>query len=282
MKVQILVVPYDSGHKDVRMGRGPKSFLEFGLVDQLQKDGHSVEVEEIELRNFFCSEVSAAFEINRILSKRVRSLVQEGKFPLVLSGNCNCSIGTMAGTGCKDAGLIWFDGHGDFNTPESTESGFLDGMALAIATGHCWRKLAASIPDFQPLAEHDVVLVGARHFDVEEKKLLDRSGIAHVSSPFIRHINIVEALKPALAALEPRVKKVHLHIDLDVLDPKQTPANQFSPPDGLLAGETELAIRMIRGRFPVSSACLAAYDPEYDPHHATAQAGIKFVQTLLS
>ncbi len=281
MKIQIILVPYDSGHKNVRMGQGPESFIDNGLTDALKTDGHVVDVERIDLGKTFPAEIGTAFELNRILSRRVRAAVEEKKFPVVLAGNCNSSIGTLAGVGQNELGLVWFDGHGDFNTPETTISGFLDGMALAIATGRCWRQITASIPDFHPVVERDAILVGARDLDLEEKKLLDGSGIALVSCDFIRHTNIVEAFRAVLGALEPRVKRVHLHLDLDVLDPEQTPANHMAPPDGLFVGETELAIRMIRGRFGISSVCIAAYDPDFDRSHNTVQAGIKLLRVLL-
>lgn len=281
MKIQIILVPYDSGYKNVRMGQGPESFISNGLTDALKTDGHVVDVERIDLGKTFPAEIRAAFELNRILSRRVRAAVEEEKFPVVLAGNCNSSIGTLAGVGQSELGLVWFDGHGDFNTPETTISGFLDGMALAIATGRCWRQMAAGIPDFHPVAERDVILVGARDLDPEEKKLLDGSGVALVSCDFIRSTNIVEAFRAVLGTLEPRIKRVHLHIDLDVLDPAQTRANHLAPPHGLFVGETELAIRMIRGRFGVSSVCIAAYDPDCDRSNHTVQAGIKLLRILL-
>jgi arginase len=64
----------------------------------------------------------------------------------VLSGNRNSALGALAGLREQNCGMIWFDAHGDFNTPEITESGFFDGMGMAIAAGHCWKKLAATIP----------------------------------------------------------------------------------------------------------------------------------------
>lgn len=281
MRTQIILVPYDSGHKNVRMGQGPESFIQHGLSEALQTDGHVVEVERIDLGHTFPAEIGAAFELNRILSRRVQAAVEDGRLPIVLAGNCNSSIGTVAGVKQDALGLVWFDGHGDFNTPETTISGFLDGMALAIATGRCWRKLAASIPDFHPVAEHNVILLGARDLDQEEKKMLDGSSVALVSGPFIRHTNIVEALKPVLGAIESRVQRVHVHIDLDVLDPAQTPANHMAPPNGLFVGETELALRLIRGRFGISSVCIAAYDPNCDRTHNTLEAGIKLIRTIL-
>lgn len=281
MNVQIILVPYDSGKKDTRMGRGPGCFFQSGLVDLLRKDGHQVEIETIDLGEPFSTELESAFELNCLLSHRVRQAVSSKSFPIIFSGSSICSVGVLAGINGSAKGLIWFDGHGDFNTPETSTSGSIDGMALAVATGRCLNTSSSSIPGFQPMPEHNVILVGARDFDPEEKRLLDSSGIALVSRSFIRTMNIVEALKPAIDDLQDRVSHVHVHLDLDVLDPARTPSNQFAPPDGLSVGAVEIALRLIEGRFDISSACIAAYDPDCDPQKATVAAGIKLVQTLL-
>lgn len=263
------------------MGRGPGTFLQSGMVEVLRKTGHEITVDSLDLEGVSSDEIASAFEVNRLLSRRVREAVSERRFPLILSGNSNCSVGVLAGSGGNETGLIWFDGHADFNTPETSPSGMLDGMALAVATGRCYRRLSNTIPKFQPIPEHNVILVGARDFDTHEKRLLDSSGIALISRPFIRNMNIVEALRPALDDLKNRVKRVHVHLDLDVLDPARTPANRFAPPDGLTVGAVEIAIRLIESRFTISSACIAAYDPECDPNRVTVEAGIKLIETLL-
>jgi arginase len=281
MKIEILLVPYDSGCKNVGMGRGPLAFVEAGLVDILRRDGHDVDLHSIEVDHSFSTAISSAFELNRLLSQRVQGNISAERFPIILSGSSTCSLGALAGVNRDDHGLIWFDAHGDFNTPETTTSGSLDGMALAIATGRCWRMLSATIPGFQAVPEHNVILAGPREFDPEEKKQLDCSGIALVSRSFIRSMNIVEALKPAVDDLQNRVQKVHVHLDLDVLDPARNPSNRFAPPDGLPAGAVEVALRLIEARFHISSACIAAYDPECDPEKATIRAGMALIQTLL-
>jgi arginase len=96
----------------------------------------------------------------------------------VLAGNCISCIGTLAGLGDPPPAIIRLDAHGDFNTPESTLSGFLDGMVLATAVGRCWGKLAATIPGFHPTPEAQVVLLSARDFDVDERALLDHSAVS--------------------------------------------------------------------------------------------------------
>ena len=89
----------------------------------------------VEAPSEFRAEIRTAFELLRALAERVRFAYNNGAFPLVLSGNCNGSLGTLAGIGSNDqTGIIWFDGHGDFNTPETTESGFL-ALKSEIAVG---------------------------------------------------------------------------------------------------------------------------------------------------
>src|SRR5439155_26231921 len=130
----------------------------------------------------------------------VRHAVRAGAFPIALSGNCGSAIGAIAGVG-EGTGVAWFDGHGDFNTPETTVSGFLDGMALAIATGRCFRPLARSVPGFVPVAGHDAFLVGARDLDPEERTALEGSDLGWVTVAKIRSSGAAEALRPVLEVM---------------------------------------------------------------------------------
>src|SRR5215213_1244107 len=137
MKVQVIQVPYDSGHRNVRMGAGPGHFIQNGAAQLLQSCGYDVDVTGIETETPFQAEIKTAFELCRLLARRVREAYALGVFPLVLSGNCNSSLGTLGGLDSSDLGMIWFDAHGDFNNPETRESSFFDGMGMSIATGHC-------------------------------------------------------------------------------------------------------------------------------------------------
>src|SRR4051812_22939234 len=97
MKVEIIAVPYDSGHGNRRMGRGPDHLLGSGLADALRAGGHEVEVSRVSSNSDFPTEVGTSFELYRALAGKVRAARQEGRFPLVLSGNCGSSLGTLAG-----------------------------------------------------------------------------------------------------------------------------------------------------------------------------------------
>lgn len=106
MNVQVIQVPYDSGNSRLRMGRGVEHFVEYGLLQVLQADGHQVSVELIEPQTKFRAEIQTQFELYRLLAERVSAARQENKFPLILSGNCGATIGVIAGVNKKRLGLI--------------------------------------------------------------------------------------------------------------------------------------------------------------------------------
>jgi arginase len=164
VEVSLIQVPYDSGIYNKRMGRGPFFLVEHGIVDTIGASCHSVESVVVESDDSFPTEVGTTFRLLRATAEEVRRAVERGRFPLVLAGNCITTVGAVSGLMPRDVGLIWFDAHGDFHTPETSPSGFLDAMAISIGVGHCWRTLAESIPHYEALPEDRVLLVGARDF----------------------------------------------------------------------------------------------------------------------
>lgn len=264
------------------MGRGPEHFIQNGAARMLQMQGHKVQVDCIEAEDPFQAEIATTFELYRLLAERVRAATTQKSFPLVFSGNCNSCLGTLAGIDLAQIGIVWFDGHGDFNTPETTVSGFLDGMGIAMATGRCWRTMANRIPGFHPVTEENIVLVGAREFDPEEIESYKRSDITIVGAESVRQNGIRAALEPALATLLTRVQKIYLHIDLDVLDPQEAMANGFAPPDGLFVDHVEEAILMLKERFTICAGAIASYDPKYDGEGKTFRAGVKFMEIMVA
>ncbi|HEU0016611.1 MAG TPA: arginase family protein [Longimicrobium sp.] len=259
MKLRILSVPYDTALRGWRMGGGPLRLLESGLAAHLREAGHDVAVEEIAPESDAPpAEIRTKFEIDRALAERVRAARSAGELPVILAGNCGTSLGTLAGIGSAP-GVVWFDAHGDFNTPDTSGSGFLDGMSLAAATGRCWAALAATVPGFSPVPDDRVLLVGARDIDSAEFDLLTASEVA-VLPP-----RIVDAgLPAALDELRTRASEVYVHIDLDVLDPSEARPNPFPAPDGLTIAQLTDALREIASRFRIAAIALTAYDPTCD------------------
>jgi arginase len=283
MKVQIIQVPYDSGHRSIRMGGGPEHFVHNGLANALRDYGHDVSVHCVEAPSQFRAEIRTAFELHRAVAERVRFAYDNGAFPLVLSGNCNGSLGAVGGIGSNDQlGIIWFDGHGDFNTPETTESGFLDGMALATAAGLCWKKMTASIPGFRAVPADNILHVGGRDFYAEEQTLFEESGGTIVDAETISRLGITEALNFPLRTLRMRGPRIYLHFDLDVLDPTRAPANEFAAPGGITVSQIQEAIEMIGQRFTICACGVASYDPRYDREDEVLTAGMTIIKSVVA
>jgi arginase len=265
-RLRLIEVPYDSGHRDIRMGAGPLTLAGAGAAARLRERGHVVQEQVVEADAGWRSETVTAFELQRLVAEEAQDARRAGQIPLLLAGNCNTTLGLLAGrpedSNRRRTGLIWLDAHGDFNTPETSPTGFLDGQALAMAVGRCWPAALAGLPGFIPLPEQDVILLGARSLDEQEEAALRTSAIAWLTPDQARD---EEQIAAALADLSSRVDAVHLHIDLDVYDPSIAPANGYAAEGGLLAFEIDQIVRQIADRIPVTSAALASYDPGYDP-----------------
>ena len=279
MRIRILQVPYDSGQHAARMGRGPAHLTEHGMLDRLRARGHEVEVEVIETAESFPSEIKVTFDLHRRLAERVRATIVSGALPIVLSGNCNAAIGAMVGIDSLHTGLIWFDAHGEFNTPETTVGGFLDGMGLAMATGRCWRQMAARIPGYRPVPDDHIVLVGSRDFDPLEIRELQRTGITLVSPQLAHEWGVPAAMTPPLASLHDRVTEVYVHIDLDVLDRDEATANMWATTGGLTVVEVDEMLHLVRDRFVVRGVGIGSYDPDADLNQRALKAAFRFIET---
>src|SRR5579859_6368418 len=210
MSICAITVPYDSGHYRGRMGLGPEQLLAGGIRSLIENLGHTLTVQEVIPADEYPAEIKTAFALCRDVSNRVREIRRKASFPILLSGNCNTAVGAVAGCGCENTAVIWFDAHGEATTPETTNSGFLDGMGISILTGQCWRRLAASIPGFEPVPGERILLVGSRDLETAEESMLIELGIGRASG--------LEGLSAQLARLLSGIDGVYVHVDLDVLD----------------------------------------------------------------
>ena len=262
------------------MGKGPEHLLKEGAQVRLEKRNHEVVSTTLELEAPFRQEIGATFELARLLAARVRKAVGEKRLPFVLAGNCASALGTLAGLAAERLGVVWFDAHGEFNTPDTTRTGFLDGMPLTMATGRSWKTLCESIPGFRPVLDEQVILVGARALDPAERDLLARSGVRRVSPEEIRKRGVREALAPHLDALATRAHEVYLHLDLDVLDPGEARVSEYAEPGGLAVAEVEEACLLVAGRFGLRAVAIASYDPDWDEGGKGAGAALRLMESL--
>jgi arginase len=255
VKLSIILAPYDSGRRDEGFGKGPDALISGGLVETLTMNGHDVEVEEIgKIKGLDDREIATGFAVCKAVAQKVDQSQSEGRFPVVLAGNCLTACGAVAAENADS--IIWFDQHGDINTPETSAFGFLDGMALATALGLCWRPMANTIPGFQPVDPSRCMLVDARDLDPDEKVLLDRL-------PIIR-AEVSEAADKVVGLTEAGVRRTHLHIDLDVHDPDELQVNRYARPGGPQPDALRDAASCMARSAPIVGLTLSAYDPAFD------------------
>jgi arginase len=269
MRVHLLVSPYDSGRRDWRMGRGPLH-VAAAAAERLRGDGHDVTTIVLDATEPLL-EVRTAFELCRRIAEATRAARAAGAFPLLLAGNCSATVGLLAGLAGGRRGVVWLDAHADFNTPESSVSGYLDGMALAIAAGRCWTPMTAAIPGHAAVQDEDIVLVGARDLDPGEVAALSQARVSRLSVADVR----AGAMPAALGGLASRVKAAVLHVDVDVHDPEGTPANCYPVAGGLFPEEVRAIARQVAQAVPLAGATIAAFDPGFDATGATAEAVIE-------
>jgi arginase len=255
--ILLIDVPYDCGQFDARMGAGPTYLIDRGLADSLREAGHAVRRASVRLPSGFHTEWMAFAFIQEQIATLVRQAEQSGERVLILSGNCApAALGVLSADIGADTAVVWFDAHAEFNTPETSPSGFLDGMGLAIALGHCWRARA---PMFQtnPVPEEHVILVGSRAIDDEELVRLERSRVR-------RSAVDPEQVVRLLAPLSSRVRRAYLHVDLDVIDATELRANLFASDGGPSADQVSAVIAAVGARVPIGAASITALDPTID------------------
>ena len=261
MQLQLIVVPYDSGQRGFRMGRGPEHLLEHGLLDSLAAHGAQSDVHTLETSG---DDITSAFDLARQIAAATVAARDRGAFPVILAGNCIASLGGYAGLRSR-AALVWLDAHADFNTPTTSPSGFLDGMALAVLTGRCYTERSRTLPGFRAVADEDLVMVGVRAVDPGEE-------------PIVRHVKRARSSRELWAALaQINAPELYLHIDLDALDPTVLIANEFATPRGLTEHTLQDVIATARSNKKIAALAITAYDPSAD----RANAGQDIVANIL-
>lgn len=280
MRVDLIQVPYHMGREATGPGKGPGAYIEGDVEWALAESGHVVRVKTAHRSQPYTDEIGAIVDIDCQVARLVREATEGGRFPLVLAGNCNSALGTLAGLS-SDVGIIWFDTHGDYNTPGTTISGWFEGMPLAIATGQCYPEIWRQIGNRGFIAESSALLVGVRDLDPAERDLLQRSAVQVVPSERLRAAPIEAALLDPLTILQSRVREVYLHLDMDVLDPVDAPGVDYGVPGGLRVAQMEHIIAMIGRRFIVRAAALTTYNPDKDIDRQTLRTGLRLIRAVV-
>jgi len=271
--ISLIQLPYDSGRFGERMGRGPIALLDSGLAEHLRSVGNEVDVASVRLSEGLHTETNALVELQGLAVPLIRDAIERQARPIILSGNCGtAALSAMAALDPRSTGIIWFDAHADFNTPETSPSGFLDGMGLAILTGRCWRRLAERFESFQPVLDSQVIQIGVREKDPPEVQLLQESGIKQI--PTVALAELPEVLRQL------GTNTVYVHVDLDVIDTSEGRANGWACGGGLSLNQLHDALELIGCRASIVAGAVTCYDPAVDADGRIGRAIPRIVELL--
>jgi arginase len=220
-----------------------------------------------------CGDVAAAAE---------KSL-GEGFFPLVLGGDHSIAAGVAAGVANyfrkdkKQIGYLWLDAHGDMNTPESSPSGNVHGMPLAAIMGYGAPELV-DLLGFKPKAEPgNIVIVGARDLDAQERKIVKKSGVHVFTMRDIDERGMREVMSDALKYAMDDTAGVAVSLDMDFVDPADAPGVGTPVRGGVTYREAHLAMEMIADTESMVSLEVVEINPILDEHNRTALLGVELV-----
>jgi arginase len=244
---------------------GPATMANGGVQPQLAAMGATVRVQE-------STEYGAWKKLGMALghyADLVAANERDGYFTVGLLATCPSMPGLVAGLQHSGPtrepikiGMLWLDAHPDFNTPETTRSGSLGGMPVAVATGRALQNMRRDAHLDPPLADRHVVMGGVRLVDPLEQSLLDASMIEQVSVDDLRTMS--PAVFAQLDRLDKLVDKIYVHIDMDVLDPREVEAHVNKVPNGPSSVELARLFEAIFARYPKASAIGFATIPPTD------------------
>ena len=251
---------------------GPNTMANGGIQRILEDMGAVIRVEEAALTANEATEYGGWKRLGMALghfADIVTKNERDGYFTVGLLATCPSMPGLVAGlqhSGPRrkpiKIGMLWLDAHPDFNTPETTRSGSLGGMPVAVATGRALHRMRLDAHLNPPLNDRHVVMAGVRLTDPLEQELLDRSLIQQLSVDDLR--NMTPAVFAQLDRLSRLTDKIYVHIDMDVLDPREVMGHGNKVPNGPSSEQLAKLFETIFKRYPKASAIGFATIPSTD------------------
>ena len=291
-KISVIGMPMDLGQLRRGVDMGPSAIRYAGVIERLENRGFDVtdlgdipigrdklETDpETGVRN-----LEAVVKASEQLMNKIEEVKAEGSFPLILGGDHSIAIGTLAGVAKhhNKLGVIWFDAHGDLNTPETSPSGNIHGMPLAASLGLGQEqlvKLGGYDPKIRP---EQVVIVGARSLDSGEKELIKKLNMKVYTMHEIDRLGMSRVMEETIDYFKKQeVDGVHLSFDLDALDTLYAPGVGTPVAGGVTYREAHLAMELLAETDMVTSAEFVEVNPILDERNKTGELAVALIGSL--
>ena len=287
-KIKIIGIPLDLGQSNRGVDMGPSTIRYAGLSARLKRLGYEVHdagnlvvpVRDALIETENGNYSTAIQKVCETLYQEAREAVDNVFMPVFLGGDHSIAIGSIGGiTHDKPAGVIWVDAHGDANTPQSSPSGNIHGMPVAVLLGEGFPNLVDVGRKGPKLEPNDLVMVGIRELDREERARLRESGVTIYTMRDIDERGMAAIAKEAIAKLSHR-ERIHVSFDLDALEPHEAPGVGTPSNGGLTYREAMLLTEIIADSKRFSSLDLVEINPVLDTRNQTSRIAVELTASL--
>ncbi|ACM31271.1 arginase [Agrobacterium rhizogenes] len=284
--VSLIGLPYLMGSRGPNLGyqmaQGPRILLAPekapAAMQEFFSDVETVMIEDADEPNIAFTggdyrllpvgdQMSRVLVQNIRLAQEVKGARERGRIPIACVGACSAALGMVGGVGETEGeiGMIWLDAHGDAQTPDTSENGFIEGMPVTTIAGKCWPRYRRKIPGFREIDESRIITIGLSEMFTPTARRSAKDALGTlVHKLVIEELGFEEALTRALDNLASKCGKVFIHFDTDVLDPTVLRANTHAANGGLTDEQCKTAFRLIGERFEILAVSFASYDPVVD------------------
>lgn len=293
-KVSLIGVPSDIGASDRGASMGPEALRVAGLEKMLVKQGCDVrdigdlqgpQNPELPPEGGYRHLKENVAWANKI-SDAIYDEMNNGNFPIMMGGDHAMSIGSVAAVAkyCADHDrpicVLWIDAHADYNTNNTSPSGNIHGMPVAVATGLGHPDLLSVGHAIPMVAPENVYQIAIRSVDRNEKKLVIESGINVYDMRRIDEIGIRQTMQEILHEVSEKGAHLHVSFDVDSLDPSIAPGVATTIPGGLTYREAQLCMEMVHDSGLMGSLDIAEINPALDTNNSTAKIAVDLTASL--
>ncbi len=291
-QVTIIGVLMDLGADRRGVDMGPSAVRVAGVNQRLTAlgyhvaDGGNINVRNPEMLREINGKAKYLPEITeacQALAEKVTYVLQHGGIPIVLGGDHSIAIGSVSGLAAyyrkheQRVGVLWFDAHGDMNTPETSPSGNIHGMPFAAILGKGAPELT-HISGFAPKVHpEDCVLIGARDVDPVEAEIMRNSGVRIYTMREIDERGMSACVDEAIAIASRNTVGFHVTMDMDFVDPDFAPGVGTPVPGGPTYRESHLAMEKVADSGQMLSFELTEVNPVLDTSNRTAELGVQLI-----
>ncbi|ULG72361.1 arginase [Macrococcus brunensis] len=291
--IEIIGAPSAFGQRKLGVNLGPDAIRYADLVARLENlglevnDKGNVKSPAIDMQKYRSEQdgglrnLPEVVEFCETLCNEVDQTITAGKYPLVIGGDHSIAMGTISGVKkhYDNLGVIWYDAHGDLNIADSSPSGNIHGMPLRALIGDGHPDLVNIGGYKNKVKTENIVLIGMRDLDEGEKAYIKEVGIKTYTMSDIDRIGMGQVIEETLEYLK-ETDGIHLSLDVDALDPVETPGTGTTVPGGISYRESHLALEMLHDSERVTSMEIVEVNPLIDINNKTANQAVELLVTF--